>query len=657
MTTEIDTTVIMRPSDGRRRRRLAVPSGRRGGPVTVVAVGWIVLVVLLAILAPVLAPEGAIGQDLSSRYSPPSAEHLLGTDALGRDLWARVLFGARVTLVGAAIGTAVALAIGVPLGLIAGYFGGWVDRVTSFVSDLLMSVPLLLIILIAYAIFPNSLAVSMTIFGLFTSAPIFRIVRGATLTTVGELYVTAARSTGLSHLGIIARHVAPRLGGLIQVQASIIAALALATQVGLGFLGLDVTPPAPSWGGLIADATQGLLTALWPIVPPTAMVVLTILALGVLGDSGQEAAAARGSVSLRARPPARAAERTEAHRDDALLSVRGLSVGVRRGDGELVLVQDVNFEVMPGEVVGLVGESGAGKSVTARALLGLNGNAVTTGSALFDGVDLLSVPERSLSRIRGSRIGFVGQDPMSSLDPLYRVEHQLGEAVRRHHRVSRAEASRRVRRLLADVRIPDPEVVARRYPFELSGGLAQRAAIALALAGDPELLIADEPTTALDVTVQMEVLGLLQRLRRDRGLAIILVTHDWGVIADMCDRALTMYAGEVVEEGAVAGMFAHPRHPYTFELRRADPHLQPAGATLSSIPGSVPPPGGWPDGCRFTARCIFATEACASAHPELLPAPPAAGTAAGAGAGRHLSRCIRVAEIQEELDHVPSAQH
>ena len=233
---------------------------------------------------------------------------------------------------------------------------------------------------------------------------------------------------------------------------------------------------------------------------------------------------------------------------------------------------------------------------------------------------------------------------MSALDPLVRIESQLMEAVRTHRRMNRGQARQEAQRLLAAVRIPEPEVVARKYPFEVSGGQAQRAAIALALAGEPDLLIADEPTTALDVTVQMAVLGLLKELQRERALTIILVTHDWGVVADMCDRVLTLYAGEIVESGEVRDVFQRPGHPYTAALRRSDPHLRAVGENLTYIPGTVPAPGARPAGCRFADRCPMVIDECRAVHPALLEV--------NAGEDGQASRCIRAASLHEVVTHV-----
>ena len=507
-------------------------------------------------------------------------------------------------------------------------------------------------------------------------APMYRIVRGATLTVRNELYVTAARASGLSHGAIIWRHLAPRLARVIRVQASMMAALAIVIEIGYGFLGLDVPSPEPSWGGILANASQYLSTDTWMIVPPIVVTGLTILAFGVLGEvverparrrrrrtpsrrplgtaqprSSKSAAATRAPADGLLAPDVfaepsgveSAAEVPASTNPRVLLSVRNLSIETT-GPRRLTLVDHVGFDVRRGEVLGLVGETGAGKSAVTRALVQPARNTRVQGSMIFDGVDLAGGDKRKLAAIRGRRIAYVGQDPMSALDPLFRVESQLVEAIRTHRDLSKREARAAALRLLASVRIPSPEIIARQYPFQISGGQAQRVAIALALAGDPELLIADEPTTALDVTVQMEVLGLLKELQRDRGLTILLVTHDWGVVADMCDRVLTLYVGEIVESGAVREVFKHPAHPYTAALRQADPHLQAEDGKLTFIPGAVPAPGKFPDGCRFAARCPLALDQCRAVHPQLADLEPEKGG--------HTSRCIRANELRRGAVHV-----
>jgi peptide/nickel transport system permease protein len=286
--------------------------------------------------------------------------------------------------------------------------------------------------------------------------------------------------------------------------------------------------------------------------------------------------------------------------------------------------------------VGIVGESGCGKSITAKAILGLlpAGGAVTAGAAVFAGEDLTALGERDLSRVRGAGIAFISQDPVNSLDPTFTIGSQLREVIRRHHPQSRQSAQTEAERLLRLVRLPDPDDVLRRRPGELSGGMAQRVCIAMALAAKPKLLIADEPTTALDVTVQAEILALLRDLQRRLGMAILLITHDWGVLADVCDRAVVMYAGEVVETALVDELYTHPRNPYTAALLAANPHRAQTGRPLPAIQGTVPRPGAWPTGCHFQARCALAEPACGTAPVALVLTRPG-----------HLSRCRRSEEL------------
>jgi peptide/nickel transport system permease protein len=303
-----------------------------------------------------------------------------------------------------------------------------------------------------------------------------------------------------------------------------------------------------------------------------------------------------------------------------LLRLDGVSVALGSPGDDVVIVDAITFDVRKGEAVALVGESGCGKTMTARAVLGLlpATGRVTHGTIDFGGRDLASLSDREMRKVRGKQIALVSQEPMVSLNPAFRVGWQLEELIRKHQGLSRRAARAEAVRLLGQVRIPSPEVVVRRYPHELSGGMAQRVSIARALIGDPDLLIADEPTTALDVTVQAEILDLLRELQADRGMSILLVTHDWGVVADMADRAVVMYAGEVVERSAVTPLFRAPLHPYAQGLLASDPHRSSGLERLPSIPGTVPKPGDWPTGCHFRQRCDLAMPACASAPVPLF---------------------------------------
>jgi peptide/nickel transport system ATP-binding protein len=310
---------------------------------------------------------------------------------------------------------------------------------------------------------------------------------------------------------------------------------------------------------------------------------------------------------------------------EPILDVRGLVTEIRGRRGALRVVDEVSLAIGPGEIVGLVGESGCGKSMTAFSILGLfptPAARAVAGEILFRGQDLRGLSESALRLFRGARIGMVFQDPSSYLNPLMPVGEQVAETLRSHGQRDGVEA--RVHELLAQMELPDPAGVARRYPHALSGGQRQRVLIAAALAMRPALLIADEPTTALDVTVQASILDLLARLRETLGLSILLITHDLGIVAEICDRVYVMYAGRVVETNDVYALFARPRHPYTQGLLRGTLSIEAFSGELFSIPGVVPSPRAFPAGCRFHPRCPIAADVCRSNDPPLMERDPGA---------------------------------
>jgi peptide/nickel transport system permease protein len=601
--------------------------------LAVVCLAYIAVVVLIGIIAPHVMPGVASERagDLAHTLQGPTWHHLLGTDSLGRDVLDRLLVGTWPGVVGVSEALLVVLVVGVSLGLAAGYAGGLLDRAVSWVADLAFALPGLIIILVVLTVFPGSTLAGMVTLGVLASPGMMRIVRSAVLPVKEELYIAAARVSGLSRPYIITRHVLPRVSGAVIVQSSLLAGSALLAQSGLAFLGLFVRPPAPSWGGTLADGIHAIFQQPWLIWPPGITIAVTILALGLLGDAVRDTTAETWSAPVRTRrrlAPVTGPQPTEhaapVH-SATLLSVDGLSVAFMAPDGRSTrVVENVSFDIRRGEAVGVVGESGCGKTATSMAILGLlqGTGHIESGRVLFDGVDLASLSERELRAIRGKRIGLISQDPAASLDPAFRVGTQLVEVVRRHHELGRKAARLRALELLRQVHLPDPESVARRFPHQLSGGMAQRVAIAAALAGEPSLLIADEPTTALDVTLQAEILALLRELLRDRGMALLLVTHDWGVVADICDRAVVMYAGQVVERAELVQMFEQPLHPYTEALLAANPHNSPEAEWLQAIPGTVPQPGEWPDGCHFNPRCRYVTAACRSGAIPLVNAQP-----------------------------------
>jgi oligopeptide/dipeptide ABC transporter ATP-binding protein len=299
-----------------------------------------------------------------------------------------------------------------------------------------------------------------------------------------------------------------------------------------------------------------------------------------------------------------------------ILDIQDLSLELRQAK----LTENVSFSIAPGEMLGLVGESGCGKSVTALSILGLLPNppiSVASGRILFEGQDLVGLSNEELRHIRGNRIGMIFQEPMTSLNPVFSVGDQVAEALAIHRQMRRRAALGRAAELLDLVGLPAATRQLSRYPHQLSGGQRQRVMIAIALACEPKLLIADEPTTALDVTVQAQILGLINRLRRELGLACLLITHDLGVVAEICARVVVMYAGRIVEEGDIAEALGHPRHRYTRALVDTIPSSNPPGCPLPSIPGNVPPPGARAGGCAFVERCAAPLERCASDLPPM----------------------------------------
>jgi peptide/nickel transport system permease protein len=572
--------------------RLPRPHPVLRSPALVIAGVWLVLVVGGTLLASFVSPYGPLDQDLVHAHEGPSARHWLGTDVLGRDILSRILHGAGATLSSVLIALAVYVVLGVVLGLIAGYAGGWADRVINLAVSLVITMPGIIVLYVVLSVYRGNIHLAMAIFG-FLSAPIMvLLVRSSALSVRNELFVDAAKVSGLGTLRIVFSHVLPRSRPYIIVQATVFAANAILVDSGLSFLGFGIQPPAPSWGNMISEAAAVITLYPWMIVPTGVVIALTALSLGVIGDGLRNVFAigwtapkltrSRGSVDGTAVPMG----------VDAVLSVRELQLAYSTPSGLVPVVKHVSFDVRGGEVLAIVGESGSGKSTVAHGVLRVGGAALVTqgGAVGFDGVDLQSLSDAGLARYRGSRIGYVAQEPMVALSPSHRIRKQLGELVRRHEGLTGDANRKRVLELLTLVELRDPATVMTKYPHELSGGMAQRVSIAFALAGRPRLLVADEPTTALDVTVQAGILGLLKRLQEQTGMAMILITHDWGVVADISDRVAVMYRGEIVEEASALDVFHEPRHPYTRALLASNPHGATPGQDLPVVVGTFPTP-------------------------------------------------------------------
>jgi len=540
-------------------------------PMALSALVVLALVIVSAVFAEVLTPWDPNRADLSQVLAPPFGEHLLGADSAGRDILARLLYGGRVSLVGAVIALGVALLVGIPTGLVAGYYQGWFDSLTNWVASLLMAMPGLIVLLAMISVVGPGIVGVMSVFGVLLAPGVFRLTRSGVLSVRNELYIDAARVSGLSDLRIITRHVLGVVRAPLVIQGSMMAGIAIVLQAGLEFLGVGDSSTA-SWGQMLNDAFTNIYVAPTMLIWPGLMIGITVGALALFGAAlrdivqGTEGKKKPVRRPVAARPAATAS--ASAAPEGALLVVDALRVGYPQPGGDKVVVDDVSFHVSRGEVLGIVGESGSGKTQTAFSILGLlpEGGSVLGGSILFDGDRIASAGEVStklVEKLRGKRIGYIPQEPMSNLDPCFTLGFQLVEPMRAVLGIGKAEAKQRALALLARVGIADPERTFAAYPHEVSGGMAQRVLIAGAVSCDPELLIADEPTTALDVTVQAEVLELLRSLQREREMGVILVTHNFGVVADICDRIAVMQTGRIVETNASQALFDDPQHPYT----------------------------------------------------------------------------------------------
>jgi len=558
--------------------------GRRmlRNPLGLLALAVLAIIVLAAIFAPLLTSYNPNAASVTNVLQPPGAGHLLGTDGAGRDVWARLLYGARYTLAGALLATAVAAVIGITAGLVAGYYGKWFESASSWITTMLMALPGIVVLLAARAVLGPSLWIIMVIFGILLAPAFYRLVVAAVSGVRHELFVDAARVSGVSDARIIGRHILTVVRAPVIIQASIVAGIAIAIQAGLDFLGLGDST-IPTWGNMLNDGFTNMYRdpqlVLWPAIAIAVTCIALTLFANALRDELEHSsrprrrrAAAAGAAQA---DPALPDSGTIVHDEQvspaqsSLLRVQGLAVGYAQADGSVTrVVNDVSLDIRHGEVHGLIGESGSGKTQTAWSVLRLlpPGGEILAGSILLDGEDLTRASNTTMREVRGGRIAYIPQEPMSNLDPSFTVGSQLTEPMRVKLGLSKGEAKAKALKLLARVHIPDPERTFASYPHELSGGMAQRVLIAGAVSCDPSLVIADEPTTALDVTVQAEILDLLRELQQELGMAVLIVTHNFGVVADLCDRVSVMQNGRIVETGPARSIFAGPRHSYTQSL-------------------------------------------------------------------------------------------
>ncbi|MFD4220055.1 dipeptide/oligopeptide/nickel ABC transporter permease/ATP-binding protein [Streptomyces griseus] len=629
---------------GRLAKKLSRPGiAFRALPVTSrVALGVLVVVILGAVLAPLLT------QDPLTTGTPvqaPGADHWFGTDRAGRDVFARVVHGSRYSLVIGLGATAVALVAGAVLGSLAATSRKLGDESVMRTLDVVMSFPPIALAAVLVAVFGTSVPVIIFTIAFVYTPSLARVVRANVLAQYGEDYVAAEKVIGARRGYIVLRHVAVNCMAPVMVFATVMVAEAIIFEASLSFIGAGVQDPDPSWGSVLAYGRQILLAGgWWATFFPGLALLITVLALNILSEGLTDASAApksaRAPVASATTAPdpveaaatvdidaalaklARHIDATEPTitpvRADAgeLLVVRDLAIRFPDRYGDIPVVDRLNFTVHEGETLGLVGESGCGKSITSLAVMGLLArNAEVSGEILYRGRDLLKLPPKERRALMGPEIAMVYQDALSSLNPSVLVGTQLKQLTSRGGTKTPAE-------LLELVGL-SPERTLRSYPHELSGGQRQRVLIAMALSRSPRLLIADEPTTALDVTVQAQVVELLIKLRDELGFAMVLVSHDLALVGDLAHRVAVMYAGRLAEVGDTRSVLTGPAHHYSRGLLGSVVSLEAGADRLHQIRGVVPAPQGFGDGCRFAGRCGAATGLCRTTAPALTPRNPA----------------------------------
>jgi len=597
-----------------------------------VALLFVLAMVIVAVIGPWISPHDPSAQNLAHAFQGPSSSHWLGTDQVGRDNLSRVIAGTRLSMLAMLQAISIALVIGIPLGMSAGYVGGWWERIVTRLNDVFFALPAILVVFGIVAVTGVSLSHAMTGLGIVLSTRYIALGRNMVKAARKEPYVDAARVLGVRAPRVIVKHITPNVLRPLVVQTTVLLGAIILVEAELSYLGLAASATDPSWGRMLHDSQS--FFARQPFLPFPAGLAITLLvvAVNLAGDGIADAIIKQpesSAVSSRRRAPALV---TTAAPDDVpagetgeppVLEVRDLVVAFPHGDEETVVVDGVSLSVAPGQTFGLAGESGSGKSLTAWATMGLVPfpGRIVSGSVKVAGRELIGLSEKELSRIRGREIGMVFQDPSAALDPAMTIGRQIMEPLRRHEGMSRSQAKARATELLGLVGVPDPAARLGDFPHQFSGGMAQRVVIARALACNPKVLLADEPTTALDVTVQAQVLDLLIDLQDELGMAIVLVTHDLGVVADMCDQVAVMYAGQIVEAGSCADVLKRPRHPYTAALVASSPVNDARDGRLATIPGRVPPPWEWSAACRFQERCDHAIAACGESGISLIGMP------------------------------------
>lgn len=612
---------------------------QRWGILGLIAIAWIVTLGVCALFGHLFTSH--LNQDLKNRLQAPSFSHPFGTNNLGIDMLGLAIKGARISVLVGLAATAVGFIGGSLVGLTAAYWRGRTDRVILTFLDASAAFPSFVAAISVVLFWGKSVRNVTLVIGILTIPVIARIVRAASLPLVERDFVLAARMQGSRHSQIIVRELIPNVIRPLLGFAMITVGITISVEGGLSFIGAGVPDNIVTWGQLIASGRATVEGSPHLVLIPASLIFGTILALNTLSSKwlrGRPFPVVKESVAettgggnasdaakmISSNPPT-----------DVVLSIENLHTYFSTPFGSLRAVDGVSLQLRRGQMVALVGESGSGKTMMARSLLGLVPSpprvAGLPGRVMFDGQDLLSLSSEELRKIRGRRIAMIFQDPMTTLNPVMRVGRQIADTATLHLGLSKKEATRRALELLIEVGVPDAQRRMRAWPHELSGGLRQRIGIAIALAAEPEILIADEPTSALDVTIQRQLLDLLDRLRRYRGLSILFITHDMGIVASRADEVAVMYSGRIVEQGSTLEVFAHPRMPYTRALLASIPRIDHESHKKLAVIGGIPPIAIGPRvGCAFAPRCPDVIDACRTEIPQLV-------------GDTHQAACIRTA--------------
>ena len=584
------------------------------------AFGGILLLIILtlSVLAPILPLKEPNITNTADRFMVPfEGGHILGTDHLGRDLLSRLLWGTQLSLAVGFAAAFIAATFGSILGAIAGFYGQKTDNIIMRFIDMLMAFPYILLALAIVAALGPGLFNALIAVALVNIPFFARNIRGVTVTLANKEFIEAARLSGMSNLRILIVEIFPNLLPMIVIAMSTTVGWMILETAGLSFLGLGSQPPQADLGSMLGEARSALITNPHTSFVPGIMIFCIVIGINLFGDGVRDALDPRLKKGSLIRPlPQTIYEGgdTQPTPSTKLLSVQNLSTQFHVNQDVYQSSNDVSFEIQEGECLGLIGESGSGKSVTALSVTSLVASppgVIKKGSVNYKNENLLALPYEKLRSIRGNKISYIFQDPLTTLHPLHTIGDQLLEALQAHDsKLSASESISKSKDLLKSVQIPNPDNVWDVYPHQLSGGMRQRVCIAMALINNPELIIADEPTTALDVTVQAQILNILNSLRKERKLSILFISHDFGVISQLCDRVIVMYAGSIVEEGPVKNIMQQAAHPYTSELIKCVPQLGNKEHALHSIPGNPPSLNQLPEGCAFANRCQYKQDQC-----------------------------------------------